>query len=338
MTNKPYVVFCRGFDNALKEFDEFSKKFNVQIMNPAISRAEFIDDLKAGKLNGAVAIYKSYESNYTIGRFDQEIVDLLPDSLKVVAYRGAGYDSIDVEACARKGIWVTNTPGAASDSTADVAMWLVISVMRNMWAAQLSVHRGNWKHGWECGYNLRGRTLGILGLGLIGQQLAVRANSFGMRVIYNKRTPLSAEEERKWNVHYAGFEALLSQADVVVVCCPLTPETRHLLSDAQFALMKRGAHVVNIARGAVIDEEALVRALKSGHLASAGLDVFEHEPQIHPYLLESERCMVLPHVAGPTHDTHYRMEEQVMEAIESACEGQVPPLYHVNWPQNIPRP
>jgi len=275
------------------------------------------------------------------GLVDEELVSYFPKSLKFICHNGAGYDQVDAVACAKRGmrcvlhtfipgIKVSNTPGAVVAATADVGIFLLLGAIRNFNHSILELRRGddtpnfvltvgNWKNNVARGHDPEGKIMGILGMGDIGQAMAVRAVALGMKIQYYNRHRLSQEKEKAaGNAKYVGFDELLATSDVLSLNLPLNPKTRHLISRPEFAKMKKGVVVVNTARGAVMDEEALVEALDSGIVASAGLDVYENEPEIHPGLMRNENVLLLPHLGTHTYETQKEMEVLVIDNIRSA--------------------
>jgi glyoxylate reductase len=259
-----------------------------------------------------------------LDRVDGELLDACP-GLKVVANFGVGFNNIDVaDATARK-IPVTNTPGVLTDATADIAFALLLAVARRLGEGERIV-RGNQWPGWQplqlLGADVTGATLGIIGFGRIGQAVARRAKAFGMRVIYwnRKAVPASA----KFDATRVSFEEALRQSDFVSLHVAYTPETHHLLDAPQFALMKPSAFVINTARGAVVNEAALVRALQTKQIAGAGLDVFEREPQLTPGLVGLENAVLAPHLGSATIGTRTRMGMIALDNLLAVCAGRRP--------------
>ena len=231
-------------------------------------------------------------------------------SLRVVANYGVGYDNIDLAAAARRGIVVTNTPDVLTDATADLTLALLLAAARRLREGLHLARSGDW-HGWHptqlLGMGLQGRVLGILGAGRIGVATARRAAAFGMEIAYWNRSASSAMESEAGGRRIEDVETLLAAADVVSVHLPLTSETLGFLNSARLAAMKPGSILVNTARGAIVDQQALVGVLGSGHLAAAGLDVFENEPEIPTELRSLPNCFVLPHVGSATRDARQAM-------------------------------
>jgi glyoxylate reductase len=242
--------------------------------------------------------------------------------LRIVAVAAVGYNIVDVAAATRRGILVTNTPGVLTDTTADMAWALMLGVARRVPESDRFVRAGKWTGVyWSqlMGVDVHGATLGIIGLGRIGQAVARRAQGFGMRVLYHnrKRDP---EAERAVGAEYRAKAELLREADFVVLSIPLSAETRHLIGAAELALMKPTAYLVNVARGPVVDEAALVDALQSGRIAGAGLDVFEEEPKVHPGLLELENLALTPHIGSASRATRLRMATRAAENCVAALQ------------------
>jgi len=247
-------------------------------------------------------------------RVDTELLDAEP-RLRVVANHAVGYDNVDVPACTARGVWVTNTPDVLTDATADLAWALILALARRLREGERMVRAGEYA-GWAptmlLGRELRGRTLGILGYGRIGRAVARRAEGFGMRVLFTARgggTP---------------FDELLQQSDVLSIHCPLNPQTRHLFDAAALLRMKRGALLVNTARGPIVDEAALAAALEAGHLGGAALDVFEHEPLVHPGLVGRDDVVLLPHLGSATQEARQSMARIALTQVELVLRGERP--------------
>jgi lactate dehydrogenase-like 2-hydroxyacid dehydrogenase len=247
--------------------------------------------------------------------------------LRIVAVAAVGYNIVDVAAATRRGILVTNTPGVLTDTTADMAWALMLGVARRVPESDRFVRAGKWTGVyWSqlMGADVHGTTLGVIGLGRIGQAIARRAQGFGMRVLYHKRTP-DPEAARNVGAEYRSKTELLRESDFVVLSIPLTSETRHLIGAAELALMKPTAFLVNVARGPVVDEAALVEALRTKRIAGAGLDVFEEEPKLHPGLLGLENLALTPHIGSASGATRRRMATRAAENCVAALEGHRPP-------------
>ena len=251
------------------------------------------------------------------------VLDLLP-GLRVVANYGVGYDRVDAAACARRGVAVTNTPGVLDAATADLAFALLLAARRRVVEGDRFVRRGDWRQGWSAGPlspEVTGSTLGIVGLGRIGRAVARRAGAFEMRILYAKRTRLDPATERELGVEHRELDDLLAEADVVSLHAPRTPETERLLDARRLALLRDGALLVNTARGELVEEPALVRELVSGRIA-AGLDVFAHEPNVPPELLELPNVVLTPHLGSATVETRAAMTRLLVDNLLAAEAGR----------------
>jgi lactate dehydrogenase-like 2-hydroxyacid dehydrogenase len=260
-------------------------------------------------------------------RVDDAFLDASGPRLRVVANIGVGYDNVDVAACAARGVTVTNTPGVLTDATADLAFALVLMSTRRLGEAERLIRgRMPWRFGLDfmLGTGIAGKTLGIVGLGQIGSAVARRARASGMEIAYTGRHTASAELEREFSARFVTLDELLATADVVSIHAPLTPETRHLIDAAALARMKRTAYLVNTSRGAVVDEAALVEALRAGTIAGAGLDVYEHEPEVHPGLLELDNVVLLPHLGSATTETRTAMAALAARNALAVTQGGEP--------------
>jgi lactate dehydrogenase-like 2-hydroxyacid dehydrogenase len=241
---------------------------------------------------------------------------------------GVGYNHIDVAAAKATGLVVTNTPDVLTDATADCAMTLMLAVMRRAGEGERILRAGQW-NGWRpthhMGAQVTAKTVGIVGFGRIGRAMAERCHGgFRMPVLwFDPAIPKGAEPAGPWT-RVASLQDLLARSDVVSLHCPATPETRHLMNAETLAAMRPGAFLVNTARGDVVDEAALVQALETGHLAGAGLDVFEREPVVHPGLLASERAVLLPHLGSATVETRVAMGMRALENLLAVLAGEAP--------------
>lgn len=260
-------------------------------------------------------------------RIDVELLDAAGPTLRVVANYAVGYDNIDVSECRRRGVTVTNTPDVLTDATADQAFALLLAVARRLREGDALVRSGAWT-GWEpsqlLGQQVSGAVLGIVGMGRIGTAVATRGRAFGMRVLYHNRRA-APEAEEATGARLVSLEELLSRSDFVSLHCPLTPRTHHLLDATALALMQRSAVVVNTARGAIIDEAALLDALTSGALWGAGLDVFEHEPSVTAGLTTLPNVVLAPHTGSATEAVREGMARLCAEAVVTVLGGGVPP-------------
>jgi glyoxylate reductase len=251
------------------------------------------------------------------------------EQLKVVANVAVGYDNIDVEAATARGVVVTNTPGVLTDATADLAMGLILAITRRLGEGERLLRSDRpwaWNMFFMLGTGLQGKTLGIVGLGQIGAATARRARAFGMEIVYSQRRPAEpALEEELGGARRLELDELLASADVVSLHVPLTPDTHHLIDAERLAKLGQNAYLVNTARGPIVDEGALVEALKSGSIAGAALDVFEREPELHPGLAELENVVLTPHLGSATIETRTAMAELAARNTLAVLAGERPP-------------
>ncbi|WP_017665615.1 2-hydroxyacid dehydrogenase [Porphyrobacter sp. AAP82] len=262
-------------------------------------------------------------------RIDADLIAGAGERLGLIASFGAGTEHIDLAAAAARKIIVTNTPGVFTDDTADLAMAGIIGVPRRIREGTALVRSGKWT-GWApsglLGRKLAGKVLGIVGMGRIGQAVAHRARAFGLEIAYTNRKQLPEALERMLGARYvADVDALMAEADILTLHCPLTEETRHMVAARRIALMKPGSSIVNTARGELIDQEALIAALESGHLAGAGLDVYPDEPHVDPRLIAHPNVMTLPHIGSATAEGREESGHKVIANIRMWADGHRPP-------------
>ncbi|KAB8276865.1 hypothetical protein BDV30DRAFT_223870 [Aspergillus minisclerotigenes] len=306
-------------------YARFSSEF--EIIQPSAEereREEFMRALKERRWGDFHAIFRPFwNTGGEMGRWDRELIPFLPKSVKIMASAGAGYDWADVDVFAEHGIIYCNGAAASSESVADMTIFLILSVFRNLAWSHQAAHSANpqafadaHKNSPLTARNPRNHILGIIGLGQIGYMIAQKAHAaFGMKIAYHDLFRKSLEQEsRVGATYYKDLESLLAVADCVVVATPFAGKT--LLTLERFRQFKKGARFINIARGSLVDEEALVQVLDEGHLAAAGLDVHANEPYVHPRLVKHPRVMAMSHNAGGTVDTHIGFERLAMENIE----------------------
>jgi gluconate 2-dehydrogenase len=260
-------------------------------------------------------------------RMDAKLIERCP-RLKAIANIAVGYNNIDLAACTARGVLATNTPGVLDDSTADLAWALMLATARRVTELERRVRAGEWK-GWKLkqwlGVDVHHATLGILGMGRIGQAIARRAGGFEMKVIYHNRKRVAADIERRCNATYVTKDDLLRQADFLVLQMPYSPETHHLIGAAELKLMKPTAILINSTRGGVVDETALIAALKGGTIRAAGLDVFENEPNVNSGFFGLDNVVLMPHIGSSTEATRQAMAMTAAKNLVAALAGEVPP-------------
>lgn len=265
--------------------------------------------------------------SFLTDKIDGEVVDAIGPQLKVVSNYAVGFNNINVAELTGKGVVITNTPSdEVNESVAEHAWALMLALSRRVVEADESTRKGAYK-GWEpaifLGQNLKGKTLGIVGMGRIGSMAARRAQGWGMRVLYNNRSRVE-EAEKELGVEFAEIDRLYEESDYVSLHVPLTDETRNMVNRDAIYKMKKGVIIVNTARGPVVHEQDLVDALRDGHVGGAGLDVFENEPNINPELIAMENVVLTPHIASATWEARNKMGEQAVGAILSVLSGQKP--------------
>ena len=286
--------------------------------------AEGFSRLRGYQLNADPEIAEVLVSTFD-KRVDREMISRMP-RLRLIANFGAGYNNIDLDACRERGIRVTNTPMSVIEPTAELAFALMMAVARNVCLRDRQLRDGvcepmavmnNLSHG------LYGKTLGIIGMGRIGQALARRALACGMKIVYHNRHRLPEEIEQRYEAHYLPQDVLLQQADFVSLNLPYTPESHHLIGAPQLTLMRSTAYLINTARGAHVDEAALIRALKAGQIAGAAMDVYEHEPQISDELLRMPNVVLSPHTGTGTWEGRLAMCEEVADNILAFADNEL---------------
>lgn len=260
-------------------------------------------------------------------KIDPELLDAAP-KLRMVATVSVGYDHVDIAACTKRGIVVTNTPGVLTDTTADLAWALLMAVARRVVDGDAWTRSGTWNglaFDTFLGCDVWGKTLGIIGFGRIGREVARRAVGFKMRVLYFSQSRAPQESERELRAEFAPFERVLGESDFVSLHVPLLPNTRHLINAEAFTKMKETAYLINTTRGPVVDETALVHALETATIAGAGLDVYEGEPKVHPGLLSRKDVVLAPHIGSATVETRTKMAQVAVDNVVAFFRGQAPP-------------
>ncbi len=309
----------RIFPEAKDRLEQAGIEFEINDTGTVLDKRELIENLE-GK-DGLIPLLND--------EVDAEVLDASED-LKIVANLGVGYDNIDVGAATDRGIMVTNTPGVLTETTADLSFGLLLAAARRIPEADQFVREGSWD-GWELiqpqqGVDVYGKTLGIIGLGRIGTAVARRGRfGFNMDVVYYSRTRKETVEE-ELDARYLELEELLEESDFVSIHTPLTEKTRGLISESEFSIMKEDAILINIARGPVVDEDALVEAIETGEIRGAGLDVFEEEPEVHPGLKELTESVVLaPHIGSASRETRMKIAEIGVDNAIAGLRGEEPP-------------
>jgi glyoxylate reductase len=265
-------------------------------------------------------------------KIDEEVLTSAGNDLKAVCNVAVGYNNIDVAACKNKNVLVTNTPGVLTDATADIAMALILMTTRRLSEGERVIRNQDpwaWGMFYMLGSSIQNQTLGIVGMGQIGIATALRAKSFGMKIIYTRRNRLDEKIEKELSAQYVSLDDLLQQSDIVSLHCPYSTETHHLISDAQLSKMKKTSYLINTARGPIVNEEALANALINKTIAGAGLDVYEHEPKVNEKLLKLDNVVLLPHLGSATVETRTAMATTAANNALEILSGNKPlnPVY-----------
>ncbi len=301
----------------LSDLEKLNSELWISQFDRPLSSQEIIDYSKG----------TDYLLSLLTDKIDGEVMDAIGPQLKLISNYAVGFDNIDIAAATQRGIVVTNTPcDEVNVAVAEHTWALTLAIVRRIVEADEATKRGAYK-GWEAdifiGNSLFGKTFGIIGLGRIGSMAARMAKGFGVNVIYTKREPDKKAEE-ELGIKYATLDELLSQSDVVSLHIPLNDETRHMITDSVFEKMKQGSYLINTARGPIVDEHALVRALRSGKLSGVALDVFDNEPNVNPELIGMENVILTPHIASATVDAREKMCDLAVSSIEKVIKGEKP--------------
>ncbi|MSO92024.1 MAG: D-glycerate dehydrogenase [Rhodospirillales bacterium] len=262
-------------------------------------------------------------------RIDAAVLGEAGPNLKLIANYGTGVDHIDLAGARKRNIVVTNTPDVLTEDTADMTMALILAVPRRVCEGERALRSGNWRGWsptWMLGHRINGKRLGIIGMGRIGCAVAKRARGFGLSIHYHNRRRVHPDTEAELEATYwESLDQMLARVDIISVNCPHTPATYHLLSARRLKLLQPHAYIVNTSRGEVIDENALARMLKTGEIAGAGLDVFEHEPAVNPKLVALDNVVLLPHMGSATFEGRIDMGSKVLINIRTFVDGHAPP-------------
>lgn len=323
MTTSPVILRLGEIKYAQPGWEKVSNKYPTLFIEKGLTREQFIKELKdpKGRFSTIQVIARTYESIELTGRFDEEIAKALPESVKAVCHHGAGYDQIDVEPLRKRHIQVSHTPGAVNDATSTTAVYLALSALRHYREGAVNLHNGKWptagkSAGASIGHDVPGHTIGIFGLGGIGGAIADKMKVFGpKRMLYHN--PHRLPEGQEHGCEYVSKDELLSSCELVFISVPLNDSTRHMVNKEFIDKMKPICFLVNTSRGPVIDEKALIHALKTGRIESAGLDVFEDEPNVPQELLDMPQVTCLPHMGTASVGATRSIENQVVENVES---------------------
>jgi glyoxylate reductase len=307
MTKPKLLMTCPGFPGIIEQLTQYFELESNQ------DEQVFIEDQLIEQLQNKQAVFTAGNA-----RFNHHVVQHAPH-LRIISAMTAGYDNIDIAACTKQGIVVTNTPDALNQTTADFAWALLLATARRVTEAEQSVRAGQWtKWGLRrfLGADVHGKTLGIFGMGRIGQAIARRSMGFDMQVLYHNRSRLTPEQEAYANnATYVSKAELLNRADHLILMMPYSTETYHCMGAEEFAQMRPGAILINTARGGVVDDVALIAALRTKQIAAAGLDVFENEPHFHPDFLTLSNVVLTPHIASASEPTRRAMQQCAVDNL-----------------------
>jgi glyoxylate reductase len=313
--SKPKILSTRPLFPAARTI--LNEHFEVDYYPDRIPRAELLK--RIADKDGLICLLTE--------KVDEELLSTAP-KLRIASTVSVGHDNIDVPACTAHKVVATNTPGVLDDTTADFAWTLLMAIARRLIEGDTWLRSGTWP-GWDLdqlvGGDVWGKTLGVLGFGRIGRGVARRSLGFNMRVLYNDAVRAPAEVEKELHAEFVDRDRLFRESDFISVHVPLMPETRHLISTENLEKMKRTAFLVNTSRGPVVDEGALAEALENKKIAGAALDVFEHEPKVHPALLARKDVILTPHIASASVDTRTKMAVMAASNVIAHFHGKRPP-------------
>lgn len=318
---KPKVFVTHGLPGNALERLKNEAEVEVYEENETITKEMLIEKLQG--ITGVISLL--------VNEIDEEVMSQAPQ-LKIISNYAVGYNNINVEAATERNILVTNTPDVLTEATADLTWALLLAIARRIPESDQYTRQGHFK-GWEpellLGRSVNDKVLGIIGMGRIGEAVARRAKGFNMKILYHKRKRLPEEKERELNAEYVSLKELLKKSDFVSLHVPLTRESHHLISAEQFKLMKPESFLINTSRGPLVDESALVDALRTKEIAGAALDVFEEEPAIEPGLIELKNVILAPHIGSATVETRVEMANLAVDNVLAVLKGD-PPLTPVN--------
>ena len=321
---KPTVTVTHNFPEVALEKLRDRAEVLYNDSGSSLSSTDLVD--RAGKSQALIS--------YLTDRIDSAVTDAGGDHLKIIANNGSGFNNIDIAHAQKKNIWVSNTPGVLHETTADLTWAMMLSIARRIVESDRFTRAGKF-HGWQAdmflGGDVHGKTLGVIGCGEIGAAVAKRALGFDMQVLYHQRKRLPSAEEKKLNARFVSLEVLLKESDFVTLHIPLTFETKYMIGEDQLAMMKPTAYLIHAARGKVIDDKALVEALKQKKIAGAALDVYENEPDLTEGMTDLDNLILLPHIGSASVATRDTMALLVVDNVFDALDGKTPRTLIPNW-------
>lgn len=315
---KSILLFANNYNNTKQEWHALAdeKGYDLVVTAPK-THSDFLKEFENREVE---VIANSGVGSNIMGGYPPEVIAEIPRSVKAIVQSGAGYDILgDISIWRARGIECGHTPTPVAPSTADTAVWLLFSALRDFYRLTTNLRQGNWTNGVPLAHDPEGHVVGIVGMGNIGRMIRDRLTPFGFKKIqYSNRSRLAPELEK--DTEYVDYDTLLRTSDAIVFACPYNSTTHHLYNAEAIKKSKDGVVVINIARGGVLDEQALVDALDSGKIRSAGLDVFEHEPKVHPGLIANQNVMLLPHAATYTYECRRNVELEQIASCRSVIE------------------
>jgi len=313
---KPKVLVTRKIFPEAIDFLKEHTQIEIGISNGKLTKEEIIEKIKDKE--GLLPLL--------VDEIDSKIMDSAP-SLKIIANCAVGYDNIDVSHATKKGILVTNTPGVLTDTTANLTWALILAVSRRIPQADIFTRQKKFR-GWELdlflGKEISEKRLGIIGMGRIGKTVALRAQAFNMETVYFDPSRLTKDDEKRYMASFLPLDELIATSDIITIHASLTPQTHHLISKEKIRLMKKDTILINVARGPIVDEQALATALKNKQIWGAGLDVYENEPEIHEKLIKLENIVLLPHIGSATIETRLKMAMMAARNLVQGLSGEKP--------------
>jgi glyoxylate reductase len=321
---KPTVTVTHNFPEVALEKLRSRAEVIYNDSGNSLSPADLAD--RAGKSQAMIS--------YLTDKIDAAVIDAGGEHLKIIANYGAGFNNIDFAHAQKKNIWVSNTPGVLHETTADLTWAMMLSIARRIVESDRFTRQEKF-HGWQAdmflGGDVYGKTLGVIGCGEIGAAVARRALGFDMQVLYHQRKRLPEAEEKRLNARFVSLDELLKESDFVTLHVPLTDETKHMIGRDQLAMMKPTAYLIHAARGKVVDDQALVEALKNKSIAGAALDVFENEPELTEGMIDLDNLIILPHIGSASVATRDTMALLVVDNVFDALDGKTPRTMIPSW-------
>ncbi|KAF7563667.1 hypothetical protein G7046_g493 [Stylonectria norvegica] len=316
---KPKILAVVCAEYAGKDYiEDFKAEYQLDVLNAKTREEAKLGIARRLAESGLYLAFMMLFGTRPYEPFDEELLAPLVPDCRLFVSSSAGYNEFDVQWMTKNGMWFCNTRDGVAEATADMTLYLILATLRDTSRAERSARENKWKRGWNPTCDPYGKTIGIVGMGQIGKYVARKVPVFNIKAQYYNRTRLPLEVEKEYNVTYChSLKDLLQTSDIVSLHCPLNDSTTNLISAKEFAEMRDGTILINTARGPIVNEEALVAALKGGKVLRAGLDVFVDEPNINPWIRNSDLCTIQPHLAGLTDEAWKRSERECFENIRA---------------------